>query len=50
MISEESRDTKNWSNGSWKFSFAVTGINYIKKNKKKPDYETTFYFYFYLTV
>ncbi len=28
MISEWSCDTEDWSNGCWKFSFAITGINY----------------------
>ncbi len=27
----KSRDTKDWSNGCWKFSFGITGINYILK-------------------
>ncbi len=27
--SEGSCDTENWSNGCWKFSFAITGINVI---------------------
>jgi len=27
-ISEGSCDTKDWNNGCWKFSFAITG-NYI---------------------
>ncbi len=31
MISEGSCGTKDWSNGHWKFSFAVTGTNYILK-------------------
>ncbi len=43
MISEGSRDTENWSNGCWKFNFAITGINYILKyiqtNKKKIDFK-----------
>jgi len=26
MISEGSCDTEDWSNGCWKFSFAITGI------------------------
>ncbi len=36
--SERSCDGENWSNGCWKFSFAIRGINcfvkYIKKQKK----------------
>ncbi len=32
MISEGSCDTEDWSNGCWKFSFAITGINYILKD------------------
>ncbi len=24
-------DTEDWRNGHWKFSFAITGINYILK-------------------
>ncbi len=31
MISEGSCDTEDWSNGCWKFSFTITGINYILK-------------------
>ncbi len=31
MISERSRDTEDWSNDCWKFSFAITGIKYILK-------------------
>ncbi len=31
MISEGSYDTKDWSNGCWKISFAITGINHILK-------------------
>ncbi len=31
MISEGSCDTEDWSNGCWKFSFAITEINYILK-------------------
>ncbi len=27
----DSSDTEDWSNGWWKFSFAITGINYIWK-------------------
>ncbi len=27
MISEGSRGTEDWSNGCWKVSFAITGIN-----------------------
>ncbi len=29
--SEGSRDTENWNNGRWKFSFFITGINYMWK-------------------
>ncbi len=29
MISEVSCDTKDWSNDCWKFSFAITEINYV---------------------
>ncbi len=29
MIFETSYDTEDWSNGYWKWSFAITGINYI---------------------
>ncbi len=29
MISEGSCDTEDWSNGIWKFSFAIIGIKYI---------------------
>ncbi len=29
IISEVSCDIKDWSNGCWKFSFAITRINYI---------------------
>ncbi len=32
MISDGSCDTEDWSNGCWKFSFAITGINYIIKD------------------
>ncbi len=28
MISEESRDTKNWSNDCWKLNFAIIGKKY----------------------
>ncbi len=28
MISEETRDTEDWSNGVWIFSFAIIWINY----------------------
>ncbi len=31
MISEASCDTKDWSNGFWKVSIAIKGINYILK-------------------
>ncbi len=31
MISEWSRDTEDWSNGFWKFSFVITGMYYIFK-------------------
>ncbi len=31
MISEGSCDTEDWSNGCWKFSFTITGINDILK-------------------
>ncbi len=31
MISEGLCDTEDWSNGCWKFSFAITWINYIWK-------------------
>ncbi len=37
MIFEGSCDTEYWSNNCWKFSFAITGINYILKYyKRKP--------------
>ncbi len=29
MIFEDARDTEDWSNGFWKFSFAIIGSNYI---------------------
>ncbi len=29
MISEGSCDIEDWSNSCWKFSFAITGKNYI---------------------
>jgi len=32
MISEGSCDSEDWSNGCWKFSFVVSGINYILKS------------------
>ncbi len=25
------RETEDWNNGCWKFSFAITGINYVLK-------------------
>ncbi len=31
IISEGSCDTEDWSNNCWKFSFAITGINFFKK-------------------
>ncbi len=31
MISEWSFDTEDWRNDCWKFSFVITGINYIFK-------------------
>ncbi len=31
MVSEGSCDTEDWSNGCWKFSFAIKWINYIIK-------------------
>ncbi len=31
MISEESRDIEDQSNGYWKLRFAIKGINYILK-------------------
>ncbi len=34
MISEESCDNEDLSNGCWKFSASTKGINYIKKNFK----------------
>ncbi len=34
MISEGSCDSEDWSNGCWKFSFAITEINYILKYVK----------------
>ncbi len=33
MISEGSCDPEDWSNDCWKFSFDITGINYILKFK-----------------
>ncbi len=32
MISKGSCDTEDWRNGCWKFSFAITEINYILKH------------------
>ncbi len=32
MISEGLWDTEDWSNGRWKFSFAITEINHILEN------------------
>ncbi len=29
IISEGSCDTKDWNNSYWKFSFAITGINFL---------------------
>ncbi len=29
MISEASRDTEDWSNDCWKFSFDIPEINYF---------------------
>jgi len=31
MICEGSCDTEDWRNEYWKFSFAITGINYVLK-------------------
>ncbi len=31
MISEGLSDAEDWSNGCWKFSFAITRINHILK-------------------
>ncbi len=31
IISEGTRGTEDWSKGYYKFSFAITGINYILK-------------------
>ncbi len=31
-------DTEDWSNGCWKFSFAITGINYILRYIKFTIY------------
>ncbi len=31
IISEVLCDTEDWINGCWKFSFAISGINYILK-------------------
>ncbi len=48
MISKESCDTENWSNGYWKLSFAVTGINriikYIKISAVKVNALTQIHF------
>ncbi len=41
MISEESCDTEDWSNGCWNISFAKTGKKYILKYRKT---ETIFIF------
>ncbi len=38
MISEESWNTEDWSNACWKFSFAITGINYIFKTDNILNY------------
>jgi len=31
MVSEGSCDTEDWSNGFWKFSIVITGVNYVVK-------------------
>ncbi len=36
-ISEGSCDTEDWSNGCWKFSFAITEINSILKYIKMEN-------------
>ncbi len=38
MISEGLCDIDDWSNGCWKFSFAITGINSILKYIKNLKY------------
>ncbi len=37
MISEGSCDIEDWSNSCWKFSFAITGKNYILKYSKTEN-------------
>ncbi len=44
MISEGSCDTEDWSNGCWKFSFVITGINYILKYIKIETSYVNIYF------
>ncbi len=40
-------ETKDWSNGSWKSSFAITEINYILKYIQLDNYFTL---YEYITI
>ncbi len=43
-------DTEDWSNGWWKFSFAITGINYILKYNKIQNSYFTFELYHYIAT
>ncbi len=42
-ILEGSCDTEDWSNGCWKISFAITGINYILKYIKMEIFQNIYY-------
>ncbi len=50
MIYEGSYDTEDWSNDCWKFSFAITEMNYILNSQThfhgKHNYNIIFSYYF----
>ncbi len=43
----KSHVTEDWSNGYWKFSFVITGINYISKYIKIESRYFKFYIWKY---
>ncbi len=43
-------DIEDWSNESWKFSFAITGINYILKYNKNRLFKIIIIFQFFCSI